>query len=330
MDLAKARKKAEALKKKQREEAPRAPTPDEASSAPLNADPTEPTQGGRSRPDPSSRKEAVESPPVADIRRDARDDPFFRDVLSATPREDEVLGLLTRADENPEYPKMDAPPNARLLPRAEPLATLMEEAALEQQTQPATGPAPVGGGAYDAIWDDGQGRLLGLVEEELFRRAFGDKRLKEAVGEKFIGFKLAGEHYALSVLEIGEILKLKPLTSVPRVAGHILGVLSLRGTIIPIIDLRRRFGLPANRMDRQARILVLRESEGRVGLVVEQVEGVVKIPDSRIEPPPPAMDRTAAPFVRGVGRVEGRFYLLLDAPRLADMSDIQAGREARA
>lgn len=325
MDLAKARKKAEALKKKkQREEASRAveasepPAQDqvESGSTPVQSAKSEAIPPVRSQPDPS-----------AEVRRDARDDPSFKDVLSPTPREEEVLGLLTRADQNPEYPRLDSPPQARHLPRAEPLATLVEEAAGELSRQV---PARSGPGTYDAIWDDSQGRLLGLVEEELFRRAFGDKRLKEAVGEKFIGFLLAGEHYALSVLEIGEILKIKPLTSVPRVAGHIMGVLSLRGAIIPIIDLRRRFGLPDERMDRQARILVLRESEGRVGLVVEQVEGVVKIPDSRIEPPPPAIDRAAAPFVKGVGRVEGRFYLLLDAARLADLSDALRARELRA
>jgi len=142
---------------------------------------------------------------------------------------------------------------------------------------------------------------LPLATEDTYRRSL-DERVKEAGGKRFLTFMLAGEEYALDILRISEIIRLRPLTEVPRTPPFVKGIISVRGVIVPILDLRMRLGLPAPEPGPQARILIVKRDEEPCGLIVDEVMHVVRLHPEDIEPPPPMRSGPIAEFVSGIGR----------------------------
>lgn len=135
------------------------------------------------------------------------------------------------------------------------------------------------------------------------------------VGEniaELLGFWVADEEYAVDILEIGEIIKVPEITEVPRAPGPLLGIISLRGTVVPVLDLRLILRLAAQEVSRASRILVLRANDEPVGILVDRVTSVVRIERSDIEPKPQAMKLEAGDVIRGVGRIGDRVLILLD------------------
>ncbi len=130
---------------------------------------------------------------------------------------------------------------------------------------------------------------------------------------ELLAFSLVGEEYAIDILEIQEIIKLPEITALPRIKGFILGVVSLRGTIVPIVDLRKLMGLGDSDHSRATRVLVIRSDDEPIGIVVDSVTSVLRIEKDAIEPKPRTMQRGSSEFFKGVGRVDGRLLILLDA-----------------
>ena len=130
---------------------------------------------------------------------------------------------------------------------------------------------------------------------------------------ELLAFNLVGEEYAIDILEIQEIIKLPEVTSLPRIIDFVLGIVSLRGTIVPIVDLRKLMGLGDTVYSRATRVLVIRSGDEPIGIVVDGVTSVLRIDKEAIEPKPRTMQRGSSEFFKGVGRVEGRLLILLDA-----------------
>ena len=130
--------------------------------------------------------------------------------------------------------------------------------------------------------------------------------------KELLGFKLANEEYAIPISNIKTIIKFQPVTDVPRAPHYIMGIISLRGEIIPIYDLRIRLRLYARKPDRSSRILVVKNDIQNYGLLVDKVIHVVRFHDDEIEPPPPMFDGVEAEFVAGVGKVDERMWILLN------------------
>jgi purine-binding chemotaxis protein CheW len=128
---------------------------------------------------------------------------------------------------------------------------------------------------------------------------------------EMLSFRLGGEEYAVPVADVREVLKIIQLTTVPNTPGYVLGVMSLRGTMLPIIDLCRRFGLPAGVQDEKSRIVVVSSADEEVGLLVDRVTGVFSILPDEIKPAPENIEQ-GAEFLRGIVRKEERLYILLD------------------
>jgi purine-binding chemotaxis protein CheW len=128
---------------------------------------------------------------------------------------------------------------------------------------------------------------------------------------EMLSFRLGGEEYAVPVADVREVLKIIQLTTVPNTPDYILGVMSLRGTMLPIIDLCRRFGLPAGVQDEKSRIVVVSSADEEVGLLVDRVTGVFSILPDEIKPAPENIEQ-GAEFLRGIVRQEERLYILLD------------------
>ena len=141
--------------------------------------------------------------------------------------------------------------------------------------------------------------------------------------EEFLAFRLEGERYVVPIGALREIVKVPPLTFVPRAAPHLLGLMNVRGEMLPVYDLKPKLRLkaavavngPAD-VPRTARVVLLNDVRGDAGVLVDSVVGVVRLPLTTLEAPPlPGMDRDG---VAGVGRLGGELYILLDVERALD------------
>jgi purine-binding chemotaxis protein CheW len=137
---------------------------------------------------------------------------------------------------------------------------------------------------------------------------------------QLVSFHVGGEEFGLDILRVQEIIRPQPLTRVPNSPEFVDGVMNLRGKIIPVVALRRRFGLDPVAADKQTRIVVV-ESKGTVlGFIVDAVSEVLRIPGNTIEPPP-RLAKVEREYVSGVGKLADRLLILLDLDRLVADSD---------
>jgi purine-binding chemotaxis protein CheW len=150
-----------------------------------------------------------------------------------------------------------------------------------------------------------------------------DISVKEEQGTEtleLLCFRVAHEEYALSIMDIKEIIKPREVTEVPRVPSFVRGILSLRGIIIPIFDMRVRLGLPGAAASERERIVVVKRQSGFCGVLVDEVVQVVRIAQGGIEPPPVVLEGIDRDFVQGIGRVGGRMLILLDMEKVLDVN----------
>lgn len=139
-------------------------------------------------------------------------------------------------------------------------------------------------------------------------------------GGKYLTFVLAKEEYGIPILKVKEIIKLLDITSIPKTPGYIKGVINLRGKIIPIMDLRLKFGLEEMEYNERTCIVVveitLNETRKLMGLIVDTVSEVANLTTDQIEPPPEYGFQNNQGFLIGVGKVKERVILLLDIERI--------------
>jgi len=126
-------------------------------------------------------------------------------------------------------------------------------------------------------------------------------------------FRLGAEEYGLDIGQVQEINRMMPITRVPRAPSFMKGVVNLRGQLIPIIDLRERFGMATVEPTKATRIVVVEVGHNRVGLIVDGVSEVMKIPVERIDPAPEMLSEAQAGYVKGVGKSGDRLIVLLEA-----------------
>jgi len=142
---------------------------------------------------------------------------------------------------------------------------------------------------------------------------------------ELLAFWVADEEYAIDIVEIQEIIKVPLITELPRAHATVLGIISLRGTIVPVLDLRKVLRLEERAVGRPARILVVRAGDEPVGLLVDRVTSVVRFEADKIEPTPRTMRRqTTDELVRGVGRVGTRLIIVLDVNSVVNVMDSAA------
>lgn len=129
---------------------------------------------------------------------------------------------------------------------------------------------------------------------------------------QLVGLKLGEEEYAIDVLKIQEIIRTVEITSVPRTEGFVLGVMNLRGKVIPVIDLRIRFSLDKMDFDKETRIIVVRFETENIGFVVDEVTEVIRINKSMVEPTPPLVGTVGQEYILGICKYAERLIILLD------------------
>ena len=199
-----------------------------------------------------------------------------------------------------DEPKRDKPP-PRLPPSGLADEILGQLARGELDAEPAAPRSEADGASpreVDRIYSFTDSLQLGEEEEE-----------EPEVFETWVEFRLAGEPFALPVAQVREILRVREVTPVPQPPFPVIGVINLRGRVVPLLDLRARLDLPAPQPDAAARIVLVESQRRRIGLLVDAVERVAQLAQSAIQPSPPSSE---APEVRALHVAEGRRTRLLD------------------
>lgn len=142
----------------------------------------------------------------------------------------------------------------------------------------------------------------------------------EAASEvQIVAFKLEEEEFAIDIYQVHEVLKMVPVTPLPQAAHFIEGVINLRGEVIPVIDLRKRFELPVQERNDQTRIIIVEIEEHKVGLIVDFVTEVLRLSSEAIQPPPARVAGAGNDFIQGIGRIEGRLLIILNLAKILTM-----------
>ena len=203
-------------------------------------------------------------------------------------------------------------------PAAEPAVDPPQAAPLE-----SAAPEPAGGLTGDALVSrassDALDRLFAVTDEFALATEASyaeslegqeDARLRNS--RQYLGFHLADEEYGLDITRISEIIKVREFTDIPRSPNFILGIISLRGVVVPVFDLRRRLNLGTSELLPTSRIVVSQYDDITVGLLVDSINQVVSLADDELEPPPGVLSGLDRDMVAAIGRCRGRMIILLD------------------
>lgn len=149
-----------------------------------------------------------------------------------------------------------------------------------------------------------------------------------SIAIQFVGFSLADVDYAFEIRRIQEIILMPPITRIPQMPAWIEGLINLRGTVIPVVSLRRRFDLEERPKDDDTRIIVLNVGTKTVGVVVDSVSRVMKVSPDQIQPPPVTLDAIEKSTLQGVVRVADKLVVILDVDRMFPVEHLKTGNES--
>lgn len=130
-----------------------------------------------------------------------------------------------------------------------------------------------------------------------------------------IGFMIGNEEYAVPILNVKEIIKPLEYTRVPGVPNYVLGVFNMRGTVLPLINMRLKFGLPAIKQDKDTRFLVITQKDEMIGFMIDKLTSAIRIPESDIEPIPETFNENQN-LLQGIGKREDRLITILRVENL--------------
>lgn len=138
-----------------------------------------------------------------------------------------------------------------------------------------------------------------------------------------VTFSLAGEEFGVPILEVREIIRMTPITPVPRAPEFVEGVINLRGQIIPVVDLRKRFGITAAEVGAHTRIIVIEVNDNVLGLIVDAVDEVLRIPADTIAPPPALVaGGIGSEYIRGISHFNNKMIILIEMGRVFTSHEI--------
>lgn len=144
--------------------------------------------------------------------------------------------------------------------------------------------------------------------------------------QQYLTFLLGGETFAIGILNIKEIIEYGSVTTVPLMPDFVRGVINLRGAVVPVIDLAVRFSRISSPVTRRTCIVIIEvETEGEkqhIGVMVDAVNEVLEIPNSEIEPPPAFGTKIRADFIGGMGKINSKFVIILDADKVLSVEEM--------
>jgi purine-binding chemotaxis protein CheW len=138
-----------------------------------------------------------------------------------------------------------------------------------------------------------------------------------------VGFRIGRETFGVPIALVHEIVRVPEITAVPDSPCYVEGVINLRGKIVSVIDLRKRFGEKEITRNKKNRILVTETDGKMVGLIVDAASEVMKVPESEVEPPPPVFDEADVNYVTGLGKLQGRLIILIDLSKVLQKGELR-------
>jgi len=168
---------------------------------------------------------------------------------------------------------------------------------------------------------------MNAISQAVNRKGAVSAAAQAAIEQKqYLTFMLGGEMFAIGILGIKEIIEYNGLTEVPMMPECIRGVINLRGAVVPVMDLSARFGRPMSTVTKRTCIIIVEiEAHGErqdMGVVVDAVNAVLEIPTSEIEAPPAFGSKIRTDFIEGMGKVNGKFVILLNVNQVLSVEDI--------
>lgn len=156
--------------------------------------------------------------------------------------------------------------------------------------------------------------------------------LEEAVHKegKYLTFVLCEEEYGLEILKVREIIGLLDVTPVPQTPAFVKGVINLRGKVIPVVDLRLKFGMPEAEYTKETCIIVVDVGALLMGIIVDTVSEVIEIKEEEIEPAPSFGEKVDVKFILGMGKIKGKVKILLDIDRVLSSEELSVVEQAAA
>lgn len=142
--------------------------------------------------------------------------------------------------------------------------------------------------------------------------------------QQLVIFELANEYYGINIAVVESIIKVQAITQLPQTPAYVKGVTNLRGSVLPVIDLRARFALETKEDTRQTRIIIVTIGSIKVGVIVDGVSEVLRVSDELIEPLPPMVNSVNSVFLKGIVRLESRLIILLELGKVLDLNEQQA------
>jgi len=147
---------------------------------------------------------------------------------------------------------------------------------------------------------------------------------EDAQKDKYLTFRVGEEIFGFGIEYVTEIVGMQKITEVPDVARYVKGVINLRGLVIPVVDVRLRFGLDERDYDDRTCVVVVQFQDMSVGLIVDIVREVINIPESQISDPPKVYGGAGAQYISGMGKLDDQVAILLDITKLLYENDVEA------
>lgn len=154
-------------------------------------------------------------------------------------------------------------------------------------------------------------QMKDIVDNNLY-----DEDDEDTQKDRFLTFHVGNEDYGIDIKYVTEIIGIQKITEVPDLPVFLKGVINLRGKVIPVMDIRRRFNLASRDYDDRTCIIVVNIDELDMGLLVDTVSEVIDIPETQIEPPPNTGSGSKSRYIKGLGKVENEVKILIDVNKL--------------
>ena len=165
------------------------------------------------------------------------------------------------------------------------------------------------------------------IEQQSREEDTQDRNMSELAG-KYLTFFIGEETYGLEILKVQEIIGMQEISKVPRTPEHVKGVFNLRGKVIPVVDLRLKFGMQEQERTRHTCIIIVNVQSGQkeviMGVIVDQVSEVAEISEDEIEPAPSFGNQVATNFIMGMTKTKDSVKILLDIDKVLTEGDIEA------
>ena len=150
---------------------------------------------------------------------------------------------------------------------------------------------------------------------------------------QLVVFNLANEDYGVDIGAVDGIVKMQAITKVPQAPDFVEGITNMRGEVLPVLDLRKRFGLPLSETSKDTRIVNVEVDGVKVGMVVDAVTEVLRVAEEEVEPPSPLVTTVDSAFITGIAKVDSRLIILLDLAKVLsteEQVDLKALQQAEA